>query len=86
MMNFLKSSSINLDIWLKFRVCLLKSHPVPKKVSEVSIQTGVSIRTIYAHTTGRTHAHAHYSRRSPDEIEFTDEGIYWMLDEVVPNL
>jgi hypothetical protein len=70
----------------KIGVCLLKAHPMPKTASEISNQTGVSINTIHTYTTSQTHAHADYFGRSPDGIEFTDEGIYWMLDEVVPNL
>ncbi len=70
----------------KIGVCLLKAYPVPKSASEVSNQTGVPIGTIHVYTTDRNRVYAGYFGRNPDGILFTDEGIYWMLDEVVPNL
>ena len=61
-------------------------HYHPKSTSLIAEETGISQRQALRVVTGESNANSRFFEKIEGGYQLTDAGIYWTLDEILPNL
>lgn len=69
----------------KIGISLLKSYPLAKSVDTIVSETGAKKSTIQVYLTSRDHGYSDYFRLCDGIVELSNQGIYWILDDVMKN-
>ncbi|MHA2023429.1 MAG: hypothetical protein ACTSWQ_07185 [Candidatus Thorarchaeota archaeon] len=64
---------------------LLKEHPKPKIIDQICFETNSNIKSVQVFLYSKTHGFSDYFKVENRLVRLTNEGIYWLLDEIIPN-
>lgn len=74
------------DVGTRIGLSLLHSYPNAKKTSLASVEASVSASTINRYVSGNIGRHSEYFGRTQDGLKLTDSGLYWLIEEAIPDL